>query len=93
MTPHVIIMSLLASCQWEQTGCTADDFQQTVTDQGICYTFNNEAQLSDVKHTTQTGGLYHLCSQIRIKSIRILTIILCGSVVYSSCLDNLGEYF
>ena len=53
---------MLLECWWRETKpCNADDFQLFITDWGICYTFNNPANRSDVLQFNQAGsgsGLY-----------------------------------
>ena len=34
-------VSFSVSCRWKGTPCSHDDFQLTVTDAGVCYTFNS----------------------------------------------------
>ncbi|KAK2186908.1 hypothetical protein NP493_182g00013 [Ridgeia piscesae] len=50
---------MIASCRWKGRPCSHDDFQLTVTDAGVCYTFNSRispnssVDASGVKHGLQ----------------------------------------
>lgn len=44
-------------CMWrELKPCNADDFQQIITDWGVCYSFNNPANRSNVLRVNQAGS-------------------------------------
>ncbi|KAK2186915.1 hypothetical protein NP493_182g00003 [Ridgeia piscesae] len=50
---------MIASCRWKGRPCSHDDFQLTVTDAGVCYTFNSRispnssVDASGIKHGLQ----------------------------------------
>ena len=56
------IQDMLVTCSWREVEhCDASDFQLTVTDLGVCYTFNNPLDSNKVLHVNQAGsgnGLY-----------------------------------
>ncbi|KAI0212574.1 Acid-sensing ion channel 4 [Lamellibrachia satsuma] len=45
-------------CRWKGTPCSHEDFQETVTDAGVCYTFNaRNSSNSTIDATGVTQGL------------------------------------
>ena len=49
---------MFCSCIWDRKECQADDFSTSVTDHGVCYTFNS-GQNGLVRMASQTGELIH----------------------------------
>ena len=48
---------MLVECLWREfKPCNTDDFQLIITDWGVCYTFNNPANRSDVLQVNQAGS-------------------------------------
>ena len=55
----------LHRCVWDNEDCSADDFEEVLTDHGVCYSFNSGKNISvlDVAYTGNPGVARFFLSQ------------------------------
>ena len=51
LTPPSMFLCL-ASCRWKGMPCSHNDFQTTLTDAGLCYTFNGHMNANSTMNAT-----------------------------------------
>ena len=47
------------SCMWDEMECNATDFEASLTDYGMCYTFNKDDGKTKLRTVERTGKTLH----------------------------------
>ncbi|XP_071950919.1 acid-sensing ion channel 4-A-like [Antedon mediterranea] len=62
------IEDMLMSCSWKNAErCGPRDFRRVVTQWGVCYTFNNPENSSQVRKVKQSGSNYGLSMRLKVE--------------------------
>ena len=62
------IRDMLIDCKWSYTEyCDYHNFSLTVTDWGVCYTFNNPPNKGDVLRANRAGSRYGLSMLLNVE--------------------------